>query len=40
MRGKEKRQEDFVSSAVYDAAIPEDHLLRRLKDLSDWEARA
>ena len=40
MRGKEKRQGDFLSHAVYDSLIPPDHFLRRLSALLDWEALA
>ena len=39
MRGKEKRQGDFISHSVY-ALIPRDHLFRRLRALLDWEALA
>ena len=40
MRGKEKRQGDFLSQAIYEAKIPQDHMLRRLRALLDWEALA
>ena len=40
MRGKEKRQGDFLSQAIYEAKIPQDHMLRRLRELLDWEALA
>jgi len=40
MRGREKRQEDFVSHAVYSSLIPEDHILRRLRKLLHWRALA
>jgi IS5 family transposase len=40
MRGKEKRQGDFLSQAVYDSLIPADHFVRRLSALLDWEALA
>jgi len=40
MRGKEKRQGDFLSHAIYDSLIPPDHFLRRLRSLLDWEALA
>jgi len=39
MRGREKRQGDFISHSVY-ALIPRDHLFRRLRALLDWEALA
>jgi IS5 family transposase len=40
MRGKEKRQGDFLSHAIYEAKIPKDHMLRRLRALLDWESLA
>jgi IS5 family transposase len=40
MKGKENRQDDFLSNAVYEAAIPRDHFLRRLKSLLDWQELA
>jgi IS5 family transposase len=40
MRGKEKQQDDLFSSSIYDARIPKDHFLRKLKDLLDWHALA
>ena len=36
MKGKEKSQDDLFSSAIYEARIPRDHFLRRLKVLLDW----
>lgn len=36
MRGKEKRQEDFLSQAVCDSIIPADHFVRRMRTLQDW----
>jgi len=36
MRGKEKAQDDLFTSSIYDARIPADHFLRRLKVLLDW----
>jgi len=40
VRGQQKRQKDFYSEAIYEPIIPKDHILRRLKDLLDWEALA
>lgn len=37
MRGKEKQQDDLFSSGIYEARIPKDHFLRKLKDLLDWQ---
>ena len=39
MRGKEKRQGDFISDSVY-SLIPKNHFFRRLRELLDWEALA
>lgn len=36
MKGKEKNQDDLFSSGIYEARIPKDHFLRRLKVLLDW----
>ena len=39
MRGKEKRQGDFISNSVF-SLIPKNHFFRRLRELLDWEALA
>lgn len=36
MKGKEKNQDDLFSTGIYEARIPKDHFLRRLKLLLDW----
>ena len=40
MRGNEKRQRDFLNQAIYEAKIPKDHMLRRLRALLDRESLA
>jgi len=39
MRGREKRQGNFISNSVF-SLIPKNHLFRRLRALLDWEALA
>jgi len=36
MKGKEDKQDDFLSHAIYDSLIPKDHIVRRLLALLDW----
>ena len=36
MKGKENRQGDFLSHAIYDSLIEPGHFVRRLKSLLDW----
>ena len=38
MKGKSKRQGSFFAGPIYDRVVANDHLLRRLRELIDWEA--